>query len=58
MTYVLVKKKTLTNQSSLIIKENQKVNQRGDSKNIVLKSVIQISKRHFNFGDTSSVYSK
>ena len=31
MTDVLVKKKTLTNQSSLEIKENQKVNQRGDS---------------------------
>ena len=30
MTDVLVKK-TLTNQSSLKIKENQKVNQRGDS---------------------------
>ena len=33
MTDVLVKKKTLTNQSSLKIKENQKVNQRGDSTN-------------------------
>ena len=33
MTDTLVKKKTLTNQNSLKIKENQKVNQRGDSKN-------------------------
>ena len=31
MTDVLVKKKTLANQISLKIKENQKVNQRGDS---------------------------
>ena len=30
MTTVLVKKKTLTNQSSLKIKENQKVNHEGD----------------------------
>ena len=34
MTDVLVKKKTLTNQSSLKFKENQKVNQRGDSMKI------------------------
>ena len=31
MTEVLVKKKTLTNQSSLKTKENQKVNHGGDS---------------------------
>ena len=41
MTDVLVKKKTLTNQSSLKIKENQKVNQRGDS-----RIGLEISKRH------------
>ena len=32
MTDVLVKKKTLTNQSFLKIKENQKVNHGGDSR--------------------------
>ena len=40
MTDVLVKKKTLTNQSSLKIKENQKVNQRGDSTNNHRKNIL------------------